>query len=135
MDRMGNDSSHHQSPSDRVNATPTDALSLNSPTRQPIDVTVIIVSYNTAHLLDQLFTALNAGRGELRLQISVVDNASRDESVNVLRARYPEVELITNVTNVGFGRANNQAVPLARGRYLLLLNTDAFVSPDTLPGT
>jgi GT2 family glycosyltransferase len=99
------------------------------------DVTVIIVSYNTAHLLDRLFATLEAARGGLRLQLIFVDNASRDNSVDVVRARYPNSELLTNSTNVGFGRANNQAVPLIRGRYVLLLNTDAFMAPDALSKT
>ena len=65
----------------------------------------------------------------------VVDNASSDGSVEVLKSQYPNVELIANQTNVGFARANNQALPRLRGRYVLLLNTDAFVSPDTLSKT
>ena len=65
----------------------------------------------------------------------MVDNASRDGSVDILRTRYPNVELIENPTNVGFGRANNQALPRIRGRYVVLLNTDAFVAPDTLQKT
>jgi N-acetylglucosaminyl-diphospho-decaprenol L-rhamnosyltransferase len=99
------------------------------------DVTIIIVSYNTEHLLKRMFDALDASRGALRLQIIVVDNASRDGSAQLLRTTYQTVELIENKINVGFGRANNQAVSLARGRYILLLNTDAFVSPDTLTKT
>ena len=99
------------------------------------DVTIIVVNYNTAHLLDRMFAAIDAARGNLSIQIIVVDNASHDRSVELLRAKYPNVELIENTTNVGFGRANNQAVPSARGRYLLLLNTDAFVAPDTLTKT
>jgi N-acetylglucosaminyl-diphospho-decaprenol L-rhamnosyltransferase len=98
-------------------------------------VTVIVVSYNTAHLLDRMFSALDAAREKLNLQVIVVDNASRDGSVDILRKRYPSTELIVNQTNVGFGRANNQALPRVRGRYVLLLNTDAFVSPDTLQKT
>jgi N-acetylglucosaminyl-diphospho-decaprenol L-rhamnosyltransferase len=99
------------------------------------DVTVIIVNYNTEHLLKRMFDALEASRAALRIQIVVVDNASRDGSAQLLRARYPAVELIENSVNVGFGRANNQAIPRSRGRYVLLLNTDAFVSPDTLTKT
>ena len=96
------------------------------------DITVVVVSYNTGHLLDRLFSALAAAQGSLRIQTIVVDNASRDNSVELLRNKYPTVELIENPTNLGFGRANNQALPRIRGRYVLLLNTDAFVSPDTL---
>ena len=99
------------------------------------DITVVVVSYNTAHLLDRLFSALAAAQGSLRIQTIVVDNASRDNSVELLRNKYPTVELIENPTNPGFGRANNQALPRIRGNYVLLLNTDAFVSPDTLVKT
>src|SRR5262245_25122667 len=99
------------------------------------DISVVVVNYNTGHLLDQMFTALeSAGRG-FRLQVIVIDNASRDRSVEILRGQFPYVELIENRTNVGFGRANNQALPLVRGRYVLLLNTDAIVSSDTLQRT
>jgi N-acetylglucosaminyl-diphospho-decaprenol L-rhamnosyltransferase len=107
----------------------------SSEVQMPPDLTVIVVSYNTEHLLSRMFEALEASRGALRLQIICVDNASRDGSVQLLLARYPNVELIRNKTNVGFGRANNQAIPSIRGRYVLLLNTDAFVSPDTLTKT
>ena len=99
------------------------------------DVSVIVVNYNTAHLLDRMFAALDASRGDLTLQVIVVDNASRDNSVEMLHVQHPEAELIANTTNVGFARANNQAIARARGRYVLLLNTDAFVSTDTLPKT
>ena len=99
------------------------------------DLTVAVVSYNTANLLYRMFDALEAAKGGLSVQVVVVDNASRDGSVEILRAQYPEVELIENSINVGFGRANNQVLPLVRGRYLLLLNTDAIVSPDTLQNT
>jgi GT2 family glycosyltransferase len=99
------------------------------------DISVVIVNFNTAHLLSDLFTALETSRQGLKLQVIVVDNASRDDSVAILRTRYSDVRLIQNYTNVGFGRANNQAVPLTRGRYVLLLNTDAFVAPDTLHAT
>jgi GT2 family glycosyltransferase len=112
-----------------------EAQPISSPTDEHPDVTVIVVSYNTAHLLDRMFATLDAARAALKLQVIVVDNASRDNSVGILRTHYPHIELIENPTNVGFGRANNQAVSRARGRYVLLLNTDAFVSPDTLQKT
>lgn len=99
------------------------------------DVSVVVVSYNTARLLDRVLGALYAGRGTLDLQVIVVDNASTDGSADVLRSSFPDVELIENRVNVGFGRANNQALPRTRGRYVLLLNTDAFVASDTLQKT
>ena len=99
------------------------------------DISVVIVNYNTAHLLGELFATLEASRGALKLQVIVVDNASRDGSVDILRTNFPNIELIESPTNVGFGRANNQALPRIRGRYVLLLNTDAFMAPDTLQTT
>ncbi|WP_280152742.1 glycosyltransferase family 2 protein [Piscinibacter sp. XHJ-5] len=99
------------------------------------DLTIVIVSYNTAQLLAPLFESVQAAAGGLSLQIVVVDNASSDGSAALIRERYPHVELIANETNVGFGRANNQAIPLIRGAHVLLLNTDAFMAPDTLAKT
>jgi len=99
------------------------------------DLSIVVVNYNTGHLLDRLFSSLAAAQGLIKLQTILVDNASRDDSVNIIVDRYPSVELIKNEINVGFGRANNQALPRIRGRYVLLLNTDAFVSPDTLVKT
>lgn len=112
-----------------------DALPIPLRVDERPDVTVVVISYNTAHLLDRLFATLEAARGSLRLQVLVVDNASRDGSADILRTKYANVELIENTVNVGFGRANNQALPRVQGRYVLLLNTDAFMSPDTLQRT
>ena len=100
-----------------------------------VDLTLIVVNYNTAHLLAEMFAAVDAAAQGLVIQTIIVDNASRDGSAALIRERYPQVELIENTTNVGFGRANNQAIPLMRGDHVLLLNTDAFVSPDTLVKT
>ena len=101
----------------------------------PCDLSIIVVNYNTAHLLDEMFAAVEAAIGGLSVQKIVVDNASRDGSAALLSERYPDVELIANSENVGFGRANNQALARARGRYLLLLNTDAFVAAGGIERT
>ena len=101
-----------------------------------VDLTILIVNYNTAHLLDEMFGAIRrASPPEISAQIIVIDNASVDNSVEVLQEKYPDVRLITNQKNVGFGRANNQGIPFIEGRYVLLLNTDAFVSQDTFSKT
>jgi hypothetical protein len=105
------------------------------PPSDGVDITIALVNYNTGFLLDRLFSTLAAAQGNLKLQIIVVDNVSRDDSLEILRRKYPFAEVIQNTANVGFGRANNQTVTRMRGRYLLLLNTDAFVSPDTLVKT
>ena len=99
------------------------------------DLSVIVVNYNTGHLLDRMISALLAARGGFNIQLIIIDNASRDSSVSMLRTRYPTIELIVNDVNVGFGRANNQALALIRGRFVLLLNTDAFVAAETLNKT
>jgi N-acetylglucosaminyl-diphospho-decaprenol L-rhamnosyltransferase len=103
--------------------------------RAPVDVTAIIVSYNTAHLLEQAIGLLKESAAGMTLQISIVDNASRDGSVALIHQRFADCDFIANTANVGFGRANNQMLASARGRYVLLLNTDAFVEPQTLHKT
>ena len=99
------------------------------------EVSVVVVNYNTGYLLDRLFAALDTATTSIRIEIIVVDNASTDNSVEILEERYPSVKLIKNLTNVGFGRANNQAIYHVRGRYILLLNADAFVATDTVEKT
>ncbi len=96
---------------------------------------VLIVNYNTAHLLKPMFEALEESARGLNVRYWVVDNASRDDSVNVLRKQFPNVGVEVNTVNVGFGRANNQLLKHVTGSYVLLLNTDAFVQADTLNKT
>ncbi|MEB2347251.1 MAG: glycosyltransferase family 2 protein [Comamonadaceae bacterium] len=95
-------------------------------------IDVIIVNYNTAHLLGRMFAACDAAAQGLQLRYWVVDNASRDDSVEVLRREHPNAYVQVNTENVGFGRANNQMVEHLSGEFVLLLNTDAFMQPDAL---
>lgn len=98
-----------------------------------VDVSVVLVSFNTAPLLPGCIGDLRAASAGLRVQVVVVDNASSDGSVELLRsAPFADVELIVSPVNIGFGRANNLALPRCRGRTILLLNTDAFVAPDAI---
>ncbi len=97
-----------------------------------LDVTVVIVSYNTAHLISRCVAALRRASSGLKVGLVIVDNASRDASVATIREVAPDATLIENGVNVGFGRANNQALLHAHGRHLLLLNADAYVEPDAL---
>jgi GT2 family glycosyltransferase len=99
------------------------------------DVSTILVNFNTEGLLPEALDALGQASAKLKNQILVVDNASKDDSVALLRREYPDCELVVNTENVGFGRANNQALGAIKGRYVLLLNTDAFVSADTVEKT
>ena len=100
-----------------------------------VDISTIIVSYNTAGLLNECMEKLRSASQNQMVEEVFVDNASKDASVDVIRRDFPQSRLIVNPTNIGFGRANNQALALASGRYVLLLNTDAFVAPDTLAKT
>lgn len=72
---------------------------------------------------------------QLNVEIFVIDNASKDNSVALVTQAFPDVTLISNHVNVGFGRANNQVLSMLTGRYVLLLNTDAFVESDTIQKT
>lgn len=105
------------------------------PQDSQIDLSIVVVNYNTCHLLDKLFTSIARATQGLSLQLIVVDNASTDKSVEHLERTVYPIELVINQKNVGFGRANNQALSLVRGRHVLLLNPDAFVSEDTFSKT
>jgi hypothetical protein len=100
-----------------------------------IDVSVIFVSYNTEEMTKKAIALVKQSLPQLNIEIFVIDNASKDGSAEMIRQEFPEIHLIINKTNVGFGRANNQALPFVHGRYILLLNTDAFVDPDTIQKT
>ena len=100
-----------------------------------MDISVILVSYNTAEITKISLDHLFASNLNQQMEVFIIDNASRDNSVEVIRENYPNVPLIKNKVNVGFGRANNQALPFITGRYVLLLNTDAFVEPDVIAKT
>lgn len=97
-----------------------------------LDISVILVSYNTIEMTKTALNRLTASEHNLNLEVIVIDNDSKDGSANILRNEYPDISLIENKKNVGFGRANNQALPLINARYVLLLNTDAFVEPDSV---
>ena len=91
------------------------------------DVSVIIVSFNTRDLLRECLHTLLAEVGSVRYELIVVDNASRDGSADMIAAEFPAVRLIRSATNLGFAAANNRGFAIAQGRYLVLLNSDAFL--------
>lgn len=98
-------------------------------------VAVIIVSYNTRELLRRCLGALDQSHG-VELRVIVVDNGSSDGSAAMVTATFPRAELIDNQQNMGFAAANNQGLRRALADqppdYLMLLNSDAFVAPETL---
>lgn len=98
-----------------------------------MDLSIVIVSFNTEQLLQRCLDAACADTQSLTAEIFVVDNASTDGSPRIVAQRYPHVNLIANERNVGFAAANNQAIRHASGQFVLLLNPDAFVHPGATP--
>ena len=96
-----------------------------------IDLSVIIVNYNVKEFLKNSLESIRKSSADLNVETIVVDNASSDGSVEEISEKYPEVKLIKNQDNVGFGAANNQALEQAEGKYILLLNPDTIVKEDT----
>jgi len=90
-------------------------------------VSVVVVNWNTRELLEDCLASVFQSSPGLDMEVIVVDNASHDGSAEMVAAKYPDVMLLSNSDNVGFARANNQAFAVARGRYLLMLNSDCIV--------
>ncbi len=113
-------------------AFPTEyAVKNNASASQPRLLSVIIVSYNTRELLRACLESLRA-QSFPNLEVIVVDNASQDGSAEMVAVEFPEVQLIANRKNLGFGAGCNQGLRIARGRYALLLNADIRTQPGAL---
>lgn len=98
-----------------------------------MDLSVIVVSYNTCQLLDDcLGSLLSADAPPGGMEIIVVDNASADGSVEMVSGKYPQVILLPCNENLGFSAANNRGSAVARGEYLLFLNSDTVVESNAL---
>ncbi len=95
-----------------------------------MDLSVIIVNYNVKYFLEQCLCSLRQAIGSLKAEVIVVDNNSTDGSVEYLSEKFSFVRFIRNKTNYGFAKANNQAIELSNGRYILFLNPDTIVPED-----
>ncbi len=100
-----------------------------------MDLSVIIVNYNVKHFLEQCLQSVFKAADNIALEVFVVDNNSVDGSVEMVRAKYPQVTCIANKENAGFSKANNQAIKLASAHFILLLNPDTIVQEDTFVKT
>jgi GT2 family glycosyltransferase len=97
----------------------------------PPDVSVLIVTYNSATFIDRCLTSLRDQAG-CSYEVVVADNASQDGTVSLLEQRWPDVRVIEMGDNTGFARGNNAAARVAAGRHVLLLNGDAWLETNAL---
>jgi GT2 family glycosyltransferase len=120
---------------------------MNETSFAPLDLAIVIVNYNTAALLRECLRSVYASRGGLALAVCVVDNASSDDSVAMVRREFSQAHVIANATNAGYPQANNQGLrhfgfrdanpkglqdPSGLPRYALLLNPDTVLPPAAL---
>ena len=94
-------------------------------------LSIVIVNYNVAYFLEHCLYSVRNACKNIQAEVFVVDNNSVDNSLAMLKEKFPEVILIANKDNVGFSKANNQAMRLSSGEYILLLNPDTVVEEDT----
>ena len=94
-------------------------------------LSIIIVSYNVTYFLEQCLISVLKACKNIDAEIWVVDNHSADNSVRMVREKFPQVNLVANKDNVGFSVANNQAIKASNSEYILLLNPDTVVQEDT----
>lgn len=95
-------------------------------------LTIIIVSYNTRNLLLDCLRSIYSYKISVPYEIIVVDNASSDDSVGAVKMLFPDAKLLCNKENMGFAKANNQAMKISVGDYVLLLNSDALITDNAI---
>ena len=99
-----------------------------------MDLSIVIVNYNVKHYVEQCLHSVFRSKCPFSFEVFVVDNVSSDGSIPYLKERYPQVHFIQNSENVGFARANNQAIRQSQSDLVLLLNPDTIVAEETLRG-
>jgi GT2 family glycosyltransferase len=100
-----------------------------------VKLSVIIVNYNVKHFIEQCLHSVYSALKGIDAEVFVVDNNSVDGSVALIKEKFPQVILIENKVNTGFSKANNQAIRISKGQYVLLLNPDTVVQEDTFTKT
>lgn len=95
-------------------------------------ISIIIVSYNTKAITEKCLESVQNSNLKNQIEVIVVDNASTDGSVEMIKTEFPKVKLLANKENLGFAKGNNLGMQKATGEYILLLNSDAFLGKDTL---
>ncbi len=97
-----------------------------------IDLTISVVSYNTRGFLKNCLNSIYQYTRGIKFEVILVDNGSTDGSIEMLKEEFPQVKLIENRQNLGFARANNQAIKKSKGKYLLLFNPDSVFRANSL---
>ncbi len=100
-----------------------------------LDLSIIIVSWNTRYILCDCVASIYAQTRDIKFEVIVIDNASIDGSAEMVKREFPQIVLVENSKNAGFAAANNQGINIARGRYVLLLNSDTIVLDDAISKT
>ncbi len=98
----------------------------------PVKLSIIVVSYNTAELLQDCLQSVFQNQPKHDFEVIVIDNNSKDNSIAMIEKGFPFVKLLKNNVNLGYAKANNLAIKLTQGDYVLLLNSDTIIFPDTL---
>ena len=96
-----------------------------------LKLSVVILNYNVRYFLELCLQSVEAALVDIPSEIIVIDNDSKDDSCAMVKANFPSVTLIKNTSNIGFSKANNQAVKVAKGTYVCILNPDTVVAEDT----
>ena len=94
-------------------------------------LSVIILNYNVRYFLEACIKSVQAAIAGIDAEIIVIDNNSPDDSCDMMQLTFPEIQLIANTKNVGFAKANNQGVNIAKGEYICILNPDTIVAENT----
>lgn len=100
--------------------------------KEKLDISIIIINYRVKDYILLLLDSIEKARNKFSIEIFIVDNDSRDGSIEYLSKRYPKINFIQNEENYGFGKANNQALSRASGRYTLIINPDTILKEDSL---
>lgn len=95
-------------------------------------ISIVIVNYNVRFFLEQALRSVIKASANLSVQVWVVDNASSDDSMDMVKQKFPTVQIIENKDNLGFARANNMALRQSNANYVLLLNPDTLLEESTL---
>lgn len=100
--------------------------------KEDADLSIIIVTWNSEKDIALCLASIEQAKKNLNLEVFVVDNASSDDTASIVKASFPQVTLVQNKKNIGFTKANNQAIRQSTGNYLLLLNPDTSVTKESL---